>query len=132
MIGTINRIVERVGVVAAFALAGCVTPSTDMTDTIGAENSSNMSEPNLGLEHFEFGDRSSSAWVSDSFDGFKSRQFIGDMLHFEVEQTADEGGLDVGVSHLDFVPVSVSNAKSGLYVCSAYSTNLVGPGRWWA
>ncbi|MEL7058222.1 MAG: hypothetical protein AAGL09_17965 [Pseudomonadota bacterium] len=132
MIGTINRIVERVGVVAAFALTGCVTPSTDVTDTIGAENSLNISEPNLGLEHFEFGDRSSSAWVSDSFDGFKSRQFIGDMLHFEVEQTADEGGLDVGVSHLDFVPVSVSNAKSGLYVCSAYSTNLVGPGRWWA
>ena len=55
MIGTINRIVERVGVVAAFALTGCVTPSTDVT---GAENSLNISEPNLGLEHFEFGDRS--------------------------------------------------------------------------
>ena len=65
MIGTINRIVERVGVVAAFALTGCVTPSTDVTDTIGAENSLIISEPNLGLENFEFGDRSYSAWVSD-------------------------------------------------------------------
>lgn len=114
------------------ALAGCVSHPNDEHSTLPGDQGIVMSELTSGLEHFESGDRSSSAWVSDSFEGTRSRQFRGDKLHFDVEQYSDDGGLDVGISQTDFEPAPVSVAKSGLYVCSSYSADLVGPGRWWA
>ena len=129
---TISTLSKAVGVVAAMALAGCAMQTEDVTVPVGPDRALEKSEPTAGLEHFEFGERSSSAWISDTFEGSKSRQFIGDTLHFEVEQHANEGGLDVGVSHIDFVPVAVFEAKPDLYVCSSYSVELDGPGRWWA
>lgn len=101
--------------VAVLALAACAT-----------------SAPNTGVAHFQHGDLSSSAWVSDSFAGTKGRQFRGEVLHFDVEQTASDGGLDVGLSDVDAQPAPVATAKRGLHVCSSYSTDLTGPGRWWA
>ena len=121
-----------IGAAFTFTLAGCVTHPSEPPDTIAEQDGSNVSELIIGVQHFEFGNRSSSAWISDSFDGSKTRQFVGQTLHFAVEQQAQDGGLDVGVSHFDFVPVSVSTAKSNLHVCSSYSADLIGSGRWWA
>lgn len=114
------------------ALAGCTTYASDDVSPEPSEQDLALSEWTDGLEHFEFGDRSSSAWISDSFDGTKSRQFRGDTVHFTVEQDAADGGLDVGLTQTDFDPAPVALAKSGLYVCSSYAADLEGPGRWWA
>ncbi len=123
---------KTVGLVFALTLSSCATQRAGENDASPTGTEPKTSERIVGLEHFEFGDRTSSAWVSDQFDGSKSRQFIGDTLHFDVEQKADEGGLDVGVSHFDVSPAPVSTAKSDMYVCSSYSVDLTGPGRWWA
>lgn len=124
----IRSIGASFGIAAALTLAGCASSSV----APAASHAESMSAPTSGLEHFEHGARSSSAWISNSFDGSKRRQFIGETLVFEVEQTAAEGGLDVGVSHVDFELAPVSTAKSDLHVCSSYATELEGPGRWWA
>ncbi len=87
---------------------------------------------NSSTDHFQFGDYSSSAWVSDSFTGEHIRQFQGKTLHFGVSQTAPDGGLDVGLSRADDVTSNVSEAKQDLEICSTYTTNLTGNGRWWA
>jgi len=90
------------------------------------------SSVNFNTNHFEFGNHSSSAWVSDKFAGLHIRQFQDDALHFGVEQTHNEGGLDVGLSLKNSVPEPVSKAKQNLTVCSTYITDLSGNGRWWA
>lgn len=119
--------IERLGpLIIAFAvLAGCETrhPTTTLADRSASIES---------VDHFEFGAFTSSAWVSDSFDGKHARQFYGNTLRFEVEQFAAEGGLDVGVAPIDFQPSSTAEAKKNLYVCSSYATDLEGDGRWWA
>ncbi|MEM7639010.1 MAG: hypothetical protein AAF269_08095 [Pseudomonadota bacterium] len=117
---------------ALSGLMGCTAVSSDQTLAPSDAQSVTSSELITGLEHFEFGNRTSSAWVSDSFDGTRSRQFIGEELHFTVEQFAADGGLDVGVSDVHTEPAPVESAKSDLYVCSSYSVELSGAGRWWA
>ena len=87
---------------------------------------------NTTTDHFKFGDYSSSAWVSDKFDGQHTRQFKDKALHFTVTQTHPEGGLDVGLSLTDNIPAPVSDAKKDLKVCSTYNIDLAGEGRWWA
>lgn len=131
-IGSQLGVCKAIGFASLVALSGCVTQQDEAADTNTAATEPKTSQRVSGLEHFEFGDRSSSAWVSDGFEGSKSRQFIGDTLRFEVDQKADEGGFDVGVSQLDITPAPVAMAKSDKYVCSSYSVDLAGPGRWWA
>ena len=112
-------------IIASIVLAGCETSLTDAALT-------DQSESIESVEHFEFGALTSSAWISDNFEGRHARQFHGETLHFEVEQFAEQGGLDVGVSSIDFQPTNTAQAKTNLYVCSSYATDLTGPGRWWA
>lgn len=120
-----------IAAIAAMATACTTSPSQKaMARMVAADQPT--SEINTGLNHFEFAERSSSAWVSESFEGTKSRQFHGDTLHFEVEQFALDGGLDVGVSHTDETPKPVSVAITDLHVWSSYAVDLEGPGRWWA
>ena len=128
----IRSIGTSLGLILALSLAGCASPAMDPSIAPGASHAANRSAPTSGVEHFEHGNRTSSAWVSDSFDGSKRRQFIDETLVFEVEQHAAEGGLDVGVSEVEAELAPVSTAKSNLHVCSSYATNLEGPGRWWA
>ena len=119
--------IDRLGplIITAFVLAGCETglSSTPLND---------RSESIETVDHFEFGALSSSAWVSDSFDGRHARQFFGETLRFEVEQFAPEGGLDVGVTPIDVQPNGVTQAKQNLQICSSYAIDLAGTGRWWA
>lgn len=110
------------------SLVGCASTPVSMTDNSGIPSS----VVNDTTDHFAFGDFTSSAWVSDSFIGEKSRQFKGKSLHYKAKQTAREGGIDIGLSRADFVPVIVADAKVNLHVCSTYITNLSGAGRWWA
>ena len=121
-----------IGLVIALALTGCAAQKDEVLQTSSVDANLATSDRTSGLEHFEFGDRSSSAWISDSFDGSKSRYFVEETLHFEVKQSADEGGLDVGVSQIDFELAPVRTAKSALHVCSSYAADLSGSGRWWA
>jgi hypothetical protein len=114
---------------AAALLAGC---ETGQAITEAPSATSNVSETTDSLDHFSFGPFSSSAWISDSFDGTKARQFRGDVLHFEVEQFASDGGLDVGVAPIDAQLTPTAQAKQNLHICSTYETELSGPGRWWA
>jgi hypothetical protein len=90
------------------------------------------SKIDLTTDHFVHSDYTSSAWTSDDFTGEKSRQIIGKILHFTVDQTHPEGGLDVGLSRVDARVKPVTKAKTGLRVCSAYKIDLKGEGRWWA
>lgn len=117
--------------IAAMVTACASHPSDGSADRSSATNWP-KSDIDTSVNHFEFAERSSSAWVSESFEGTKSRQFHGDTLHFKVEQFAADGGLDVGVSHTDATPAPVSVAKTDLHVWSSYSADLEGPGRWWA
>ncbi|MEL6728837.1 MAG: hypothetical protein AAFP81_11160 [Pseudomonadota bacterium] len=114
------------------AMTACSTPQSGDVDGTEMTGALQSSERVVSLAHFTFGDRSSSAWVSDSFEGTQSRQFRGERLHFEVEQYASDGGLDVGVSEIASKVQPVATAKTDLYVCSSYSIDLAGPGRWWA
>lgn len=116
----------------ATMVAACVSHPSEGRINPSVAPITPRSEINTGLNHFEFAERSSSAWVSENFDGTKSRQFHGDTLHFEVEQFAADGGLDVGVSHTDETPEPVTVAIADLHVWSSYSVDLEGPGRWWA
>jgi hypothetical protein len=113
---------------AVASLASCATTPLTASETAPV----NFSAPNETTDHFIFGDYTSSAWISDSFNGEKTRQFKGKSLHYTVTQTASEGGIDIGLSRVDFEPVPVAQAKSNLHVCSAYITDLSGKGRWWA
>jgi hypothetical protein len=110
---------------SSISLVSCATPAT--TDIL--TDSSNI---NATTDHFVFGNYTSSAWVSGEFDGQKSRQIIGETLHFSVNQSHHEGGLDVGLSRVDYVVAPVSEAKKDLRVCSSYQIDLKGGGRWWA
>lgn len=114
------------------ALSACATRTEEIAllpDDDGTFSSSKMVR---STEHFVAGDRSSSAWISEKFEGEKIRQFRGGKLFFGVEQLAPEGGLDVGVSLAGEQAKPVSLAKSNLHFCSTYFTDLSGAGRWWA
>ena len=117
---------------AMLVLSACtVAPSTSPLMP-PPEDGISTSEVDASTDHFTFNEYTSSAWVSEQFSGMKIRQFRGDKLYFGVEQTAPEGGLDVGVSERAFEPTDVRSAKRGLHVCSSYDTDLSGDGRWWA
>ena len=80
---------------------------------------------------FTFEGFKSHAWVSDKFTGRHSRQINGDILMFTADQSAREGGLDIGLSK----PLSVKpvrKVKDGTAICSSYDIELSGEGRWWA
>lgn len=113
---------------ASISLLGCASLSA----AAGDNSAITSSAVNKTTDHFAFGDFTSSAWVSDSFMGKKTRQFKGASLHYKVKQTAREGGTDIGLSRVDFDPVPVVAAKRNLHVCSSYITDLSGEGRWWA
>lgn len=81
---------------------------------------------------FKLGDRQSSVWLSDKFDGTHTRQIIGDELHFSLTQSHREGGLDFGLADPDFRARPVSNVPDTLTFCSSYDIDLFGEGRWWA
>ena len=121
---------KRFGGLGALIIASVVLPGceTDIATTIPTNRSASIES----VEHFEFGTLTSSAWVSEGFEGTHTRQFHGETLQFAVEQFADEGGLDVGVAPIEFQPDSTAQAKTNLRVCSSYAINLTGPGRWWA
>ena len=104
-----------------------VFSSADPTSTVFA-----ASDINTSTDHFEFESMTSSAWISDGFEGEKARQFRDGRLHFSVSQTGPEGGLDVGLSEVAFEPDGVKPAIADLAVCSSYDIELTGPGRWWA
>lgn len=131
-----KRLAHRwVYVMAILVVSACVTPSKVTDNNKGRSALSadlKASHVSDGVEHFAFGDLSSSAWISDTFDGTKSRYFEGETLHFSVTQTTNEGGLDIGLSPRDKVPQTVIPAIRGLEVCSTYKIDLTGEGRWWA
>jgi len=81
---------------------------------------------------FEFNGRKSHAWVSDKFNGTHSRQIQNDILIFKMQQSAVEGGLDVGLSTGELRPMPVSRVPQGASICSTYDIDLSGKGRWWA
>ena len=81
---------------------------------------------------FEFQGRYSHAWVSNKFDGTHSRQIQDDTLTFTVQQSAVEGGLDVGLSTGELRPVPVKRVAANASICSSYDIDLSGEGRWWA
>lgn len=120
---------------ASLCFSSCTTVPTSNTShslipfSIKGTSSSAI---NLSTDHFEFGDYSSSAWISDNFTGEHVRQFQGRTLHYGVQQSSPEGGLDVGVSRADSQTALVPEAKRNLTVCSTYITDLSGSGRWWA
>lgn len=127
----------RIGITVTlcFLISGChSTAVTQPSHFLLPSSATNgvASELNFSTNHFEFGDYSSSAWVSDSFTGKHVRQFHTDTLHFGVKQTAKDGGLDVGLSRADYAPVPVQKAIKNLRICSSYETKLSGDGRWWA
>jgi hypothetical protein len=116
-------------------LTACATTSpASKTETLIPSSGKTLpvSAVNMTTDHFQFGDLSSSAWVSETFTGEHKRQFQEKTLHFNVDQSHAEGGLDVGVSRADYDPVTVSKAKTNLKVCSTYKIDLSGEGRWWA
>lgn len=104
--------------IAAACLTACATPTSSAiyTDT----------------ERLNFNGYKSSAWVSDKFTGEHSRQIRGDTLYYTMTQSAKEGGLDVGLSQKSLMAKPVPAAIKNLSVCSSYTTNLSGEGRWWA
>ncbi len=109
--------------VCVVALAGCAT-------TVNDQSAADLG--NTTTDHFTSGRYSSSAWISDKFDGEKSRHFIGDALRFTVTQSHPEGGLDVGLSLDKANTDTVGTAIQNLRVCTSYKTDLNGSGRWWA
>ena len=116
-----------IGIVSA-SLIGCASAPSAAPEHASLA----LSAINTTTDHFAFGEYTSSAWVSDKFQGEKSRQFKGTTLHYNVSQSSPEGGIDIGLSRVDYDPVTVSEAKTDLYVCSSYITELSGNGRWWA
>jgi len=120
---------------SAIILFGCASANSGQ-DAVSllppASEGSETSKINVDTKHFQFGDYTSSAWVSDRFEGSWARQFQSDVLHFAVNQTAAEGGVDVGLSEAGFVPRAVSDSKRDIQVCSSYDVDLSGSGRWWA
>ncbi len=119
---------------SAFSLTACATTTGENSDSFIPSSGKTLpvSPVNMTTEHFEFGDYSSSAWISEKFTGEHKRQFQEKTLHFNVEQSHAEGGLDVGLSRADYQPEPVATAKKDLKVCSTYKINLSGEGRWWA
>lgn len=115
-----------------FSLSACATTSPSQPSLPAPEPVIAASPIDKTTNHFAFGDFTSSAWISDSFTGDKSRQIKGETLHFSVTQTHPEGGLDIGLSRVDAEPSPVSDAKQNLQVCSTYDIDLSGKGRWWA
>ncbi|WP_427452665.1 hypothetical protein [Litorimonas sp. WD9-15] len=81
---------------------------------------------------FNLGDRASSVWLSEKFDGSHTRQIIGDELEFSLSQSHREGGLDFGLADPNFKARPVSKIPDTLSFCSSYDINFSGAGRWWA
>jgi len=125
-----KRLALTLSLYCAVFVTACVTTSETTVTALTSKTTSSLlpavsvkaaqSEVNTTTDHFRFGIYSSSAWVSETFEGEYARQFQGSDLHFGINQTHAEGGLDVGLSLADFVPVTVSTAKSGQSMCSAY------------
>ncbi|MHA7901392.1 MAG: hypothetical protein ACX94B_16135 [Henriciella sp.] len=124
--------IKHLAVSGLLLLAGCAMSPDETSLLPPSAPGIAVSDVNQTTEHFEFGTLSSSAWVSDTFNGAKARQFRDQTLFFSVAQDAPEGGLDVGLTDLEDTPRSVAEAKSGLAVCTSYGTELNGDGRWWA
>lgn len=114
------------------ALAVSIVIGIALTSCQSAPIEAPVSPINTTTDHFEFGEFTSSVWVSETFSGTHTRQFRGQALHFGVDQTATEGGLDVGLLRIDHDPEPVISAKQDLTVCSTYDVDLSGEGRWWA
>lgn len=76
-----------VSILIGIALTGCQSVPVEAS----------FSPVNTTTDHFEFGEFTSSAWVSETFSGTHTRQFRDQALHFGVDQTAPEGGVDVGL-----------------------------------
>lgn len=74
----------------------------------------------------------SDAWVSDQFSGTYSREISDSILRFTVDQFAEQGGLDVGLTNPDIKPSVVADVGDDTKICSSYGIDLSGKGRWWA
>lgn len=81
---------------------------------------------------FTFRGLKSHAWESKNFSGKHSRQLMGDILAFTVEQNHEKGGLDVGLSKPGIKPAVAAAVSDDAKICSSYDIDLLGAGRWWA
>ena len=115
-------------VITTLSLIGCQSVSEETTVTLRDTESPIYQDTST----FIFDGRKSPAWVSDGFFGEHSRQISDRVLTFTVEQSAKEGGLDVGLSEEGTYVGPVSALADGTSICSSYDIDLAGAGRWWA
>ena len=112
---------------SALLLAACATPPVSTSPT--AVTSSGLERISSPGSRF-----SAPVWYSDSFEGQGIRTLDGQVLVLEVEQTAEDGGIDTAVAWEEPMAVrpTVGDIHPDHYVCFRYDVDLETDGKWWA